>query len=170
MKHRQRKAAALQLVKDRGIPETLSFAELVRVVESYRGTKIRFEQDPKLNGQRVCGAWTGDPVARIDTVHVPADAKIEMQLFISAHELGHMLDETVGNETRLGDDPRVKEFLASVLNPDRMVPYAFQGIDDLTNEREARAEAIGDLLMLRILRGRRQSTARDFKFEQVFAG
>ncbi|WP_148060331.1 MULTISPECIES: hypothetical protein [unclassified Rathayibacter] len=170
MNHRQRRAEVQQLVRDRGIPEAVSFEELVKHVERYRGTKIRFKQDPRLNGERVCGAWTGDPTTRIDTVHVPADAKTEVQLFIAGHELGHMLAETPGAETRLGDDPRVQEFLASVLNPGRVVPYAFHGIDDLTNEREARAEAIGDLLVLRILRGRRRHANRDFKFEQVFAG
>lgn len=155
-----------QLVDKRGIPDALSFEELIARVEQYRGIRIRFQESPALDGARVCGAWTGDGTGT-DTIHLPSAGRLEIKFFIACHELGHMLDEPVGNEHQANTPPEVEEFLASVINPDRRVAYAYAR-STFSDQREAAAEAIGDQLALRILRARRRNATRDFQFERVF--
>lgn len=155
-----------QLVERYGVPAQASFAELADLVGRHRGTRITVQDSAALNGARICGAWTGS--ADVDTIHVPSDAKESVKLFIACHELGHMLAEPVGRESRVADSVQVREFLASVLNSDRIVPYAFRGTDALQDQRELEAEVIGDQLALRVLRARRGRQARGFRFERVF--
>ena len=156
-----------ELVREHNLPRVMTFSELTTRVEKYRGTSIQFRETPVLNNERICGAWTG--LDGVDTVHLPLDVKPAVKLFIACHELGHMLAEPVGRETRLGNSEEVRAFLHSVLNTDRVIPYALRGVTHQGDQRESEAELLGHQLAVRVLRAQRTGTPHNFRFETVFA-
>ena len=167
MKKLSRNSNVIELVDARGIPKEVDLQELKSAVEHYRGSRIEFVESPNLDGVRICGAWTGDGNG-LDTIHLPQGARPEMKLFVACHEFGHMLDMPIGAEHVAPiPAPDIEAFIASVMNPERRVAFAYAR-SSFNDEREARAEAIGDQLALRIFRAARRRVDRDFNFQSVF--
>ncbi|MEI2276075.1 hypothetical protein OHC50_01135 [Paenarthrobacter ilicis] len=138
------------------LPAHLNLERLVEVVEEMRHRPIRIEAARVLNGGTVCGLWLSTDEVEV-ILHAVSPSGLHRQQFV-LHELGHMVLRH--NELVVPAD------YIEVLFPNLPVGLVSRVLarSSYTDELEAAAESLADLLAAAI----RNSAREPRSFERVF--
>ncbi|MBT1620593.1 hypothetical protein N8D74_17865 (plasmid) [Curtobacterium flaccumfaciens] len=157
--------AALKLLDDRGIPESLSMMDLQRRLQDITGRDLEYYVASNLEGKEIHGVWGSDLEQNVDMVYCPP-GNPTVQYFIIQHEHGHMIASPNGAGKNIGANPEIVELLGTAIPLGRRLDFTFQH-SDFSAEEERLAEMVGAELAVRVLRYEK-GRGKDFQFGRVF--
>ena len=154
----QREAAAAFEALDP--PEQLTLDSLTLLVEEHRGKKILIRSVPHLGADRISGLWLTLPNVEL-VLHAETGSTLHREQII-LHELAHMV---LRHDLLDGHDGHVSSLLPD-LDPGTVARVLARC--DRQAAPEVAAEALADLVIAAIARGRRARRPEPLNFRGVF--